>query len=60
MWTLKDALDRDERLLAEDRRNLTVMENDPHQRDTTAEYIPRLRQRIIEMEQLLKHYGRAV
>jgi len=61
MWTLEEALDRDEKILADERLTVSLIESGQISiGDRTAEYTSRRRRIIAELEALLQEHGRKV
>jgi hypothetical protein len=61
MWTLENALDRDEKILADERHTVSQIESGQIKiGDRTAEYLSRRKRIITELEALLREHGRNV
>jgi hypothetical protein len=61
MWTLEKALDRDEKILSDERRTVSQIENGQIKiGERTAEYLSRRKRIITELEALLQEHGRKI
>jgi len=59
MWTLERALDRDEKILSDERLTVSLIESGQiNIGERTTEYVSRRKRIIAELEALLREHGR--